>query len=94
MQKELKQVGTGLVWFLVIVMILRITSYFMISESAAVTRVFKTGLRSALTGICFLTDRHVNQGERPTRFVYRNLLALGLYISYLFLGFTSILWST
>ena len=60
MSEQLQKTGQIIIIWLVVVMILRINSYFMISESAAVTRVFKTGFRGALTGICFLWDRTLN----------------------------------
>lgn len=66
----------------------------MISENATITRVFKTGLRSMLSGISFLLYYKFNQGNSPARFEYKNILALGLYYGYLFLGFASWLWTT
>lgn len=94
MSEQAQKTGQILITWMVIVMILRINSYFMISESAAVTRVFKTGLRGALTGICFLWYRNLNNSDEPTRFVVRNVLGLGLYLGYLLLGVASVMWSS
>ena len=86
--------GNGLIFLFIFIMILRINSYFMISESAAVTRVFKTGTRVLLTGISLLVFMRINDKDRPTEFAYKNILGLTLYIGYLFLGFASVLWSS
>jgi len=94
MNETVAKTGKAIVVLLIVLMILRINSYFMISENATITRIFKTGLRSLLTGISILLVIYWNDPKRPTQFVYKNILALFFYIMYLFLGFSSILWSS
>ncbi|RMG22786.1 MAG: O-antigen ligase domain-containing protein [Bacteroidetes bacterium] len=91
---ELKKTGKGLIVFLMVVMILRITSYFTVHDSAAVTQVFKTFLRVLLTGCCFLLYRYLDGQSRPVQFTYKNVPSLFLYCMYLFLGFASLLWTS
>ena len=86
--------GQALIVLFVIVMILRINTYFMVSENPTITRIFKTGLRVTLTGISFLILRSILQNGVQTRFAWKNLLAYFFYILYLFLGFASLLWSS
>lgn len=93
-QKQVEQTGQALIVFFVVVMLLRINTYFMISENATITRVFKTGLRMALTGTMLLACRRLDTPNRPTRFQYQSILALVLYVFYLLLGVASLLWST
>ncbi|MEL6670634.1 MAG: O-antigen ligase family protein [Bacteroidota bacterium] len=94
MGERVKHTGKALATFFVVLMILRIFSYFMISENPTITRIFKTGLRVALTGISFLILMRINSYKHPTRFAYYNLLAFGFYVMYLFVGFASLLWTT
>ncbi|WNJ19313.1 O-antigen ligase family protein [Pontibacter sp. G13] len=93
-REQVQKTGSGLITLFIIFIFLRINSYFMISESAAVTRIFKTGLRSLLTGVFFLMCRKFDDPRNPTQFEYRNILGFALYIQYLFLGFASIMWSS
>ncbi|MEO1213883.1 MAG: O-antigen ligase family protein [Bacteroidota bacterium] len=94
MNQKVEKTGQAIAVLLIVLMILRINSYFMISENATITRVFKTGLRCLLTGVSILLVILWNDPKRPTRFVYKNILALFFYLMYLFIGFASILWSS
>ncbi|MEO0471798.1 MAG: O-antigen ligase family protein [Bacteroidota bacterium] len=94
-EKAIEKTGQGLVILFIVIMFLRINSYFMVSESPAITRIFKTGLRSLLTGISFLMVIRMQQNSPfPTKFAYRNILAFLFYLNYLFLGIASVMWST
>lgn len=86
--------GQALFVLFIIVMILRINTYFMVSENPTITRIFKTGLRTALTGASFLMLRSIVQNGVQTRFKWENILAFLIYLLYLFLGFASLLWSS
>ena len=87
-------IGKGILTFLVAVLVLRIVSYFMISESATITRIFKVGVRIMLTGGCWAVYRWVRAGKTGIRFSYKNLPALFFYMMYLLLGFASLLWTS
>ncbi|MEL6593974.1 MAG: O-antigen ligase family protein [Bacteroidota bacterium] len=86
--------GQALFVLFIVVMILRINTYFMVSENPTITRIFKTGLRVALTGTSFLMLRSITRNGVNTRFEWKNILAFLIYILYLFVGFASLLWSS
>jgi hypothetical protein len=77
---------------LTVILLLRISSYFMISEEVAVTQFFKTGLRLALTFICGILFLRHHKNVLPFKHV--NWLPVAGYITYLALGASSLLWST
>ena len=91
--KQVRHATAWLLGLLVTMMILRIVSYFMVSESAAVTRVFKVFLRILLTGIAYLLYRR-SMAAFPYRFAYFNVLAWFFYLLYLLLGIASLMWSS
>ncbi|RMG67777.1 MAG: O-antigen ligase domain-containing protein [Bacteroidetes bacterium] len=91
--KQVERVTGWLLGILITMMILRIVSYFMVSESAAVTRVFKVFLRILLTGIAYLLYRR-EMGRRAYPFAYFNVLAWFFYVLYLLLGIASLMWSS
>lgn len=86
--------GQTLIVLFIIIMILRINSYFMISDNPTITRIFKTGLRCALTGVSIVLLMGIGKNGRATRFHYQNLFAFFFYLCYLFAGFASLLWSS
>jgi O-antigen ligase len=77
---------------LTVILLLRISSYFMISDDIAVTQFFKTGLRLALTFICGILFLRHHKNVLPFKHV--NWLPVAGYIAYLALGASSLLWST
>ena len=94
MDKQLEKTGNAIIFLLILMMLLRINSYFMISENATITRAFKTGLRCMLTGLSWYLCIRWNDKRSPTEFAYKNILSIGFYILYLLFGFASILWSS
>lgn len=82
-----------LLWFTVI-MIVRITSYFMLSESAAITQVFKIGFRFLVTGISFVMLRNFLIQHKSHTLKYPYPLAIIFYLAYLLLGMFSLIWTS
>lgn len=83
-----------LVALLVLIMALRIVSYFMLSESVMITRGIKVGLRVVLTAWCawlYLTAR-----KQSPHISFKTVAGLPLYgyLTYLSLGVASLLWSS
>ena len=84
---------SGTATLLVFILILRITSYFMLSESVLITQIFKVGLRffvTSLVGVLFLI-----QYRKPNlRLAFTEPLPVLFYLAYLFLGLSSLLWTS
>ena len=72
MSEQVAKTGKAIAVLLIIMMILRINSYFMISENATITRVFKTGLQDAcLTGtsiLCWSCFGMIPKAQDPSLF--------------------------
>ena len=85
-------------WLLVIIIImmtLRISSYFTIFPSSiGVTRVLKVGTRFLLSGFCFFLIMNLRRRHKHFSFAYENHLSGIFYLLYALLGVASILWST
>ncbi len=78
---------------LVFVLIIRITSYFMLSDSIFITQILKVSFRffvTLLTAVLFLV-----QYQKPKlNLKFTNPLPILFYLAYLFLGFCSLLWTS
>lgn len=80
---------------LIIIMALRISSYFtLFPNSIGVTRVVKVGMRFLLTGFSFMMLISMRKRMKDFAFVYENHLSGMFYLAYALLGIASILWST
>lgn len=94
MNSEIKKVSGYMLSILVIVLILRISSYFMISESATITRIFKAGVRVILTAWVWWMYRNLRAWVGGGSYYYQQLPSLFFYLMYLLLGFASLLWTS
>ncbi len=94
-KSENKKTYQWLLIILIVIMALRICSYFtLFPNSIGVTRVVKVGMRFLLSGfsifiLFFLKKKHSNFS-----FEYSNHLSGLFYLAYALLGVASILWST
>lgn len=79
---------------MVLIVLLRILSYFMISESVVITRVFKVGLRIVLSGACAWYYLRERKKQSTKGFRVMAGLPIFLYLAYLMLGISSLLWSS
>ncbi|MBL4561482.1 MAG: O-antigen ligase family protein [Labilibaculum sp.] len=77
-----------------ILLFIMIASYFSPSESASFTQLFKIGSRLIALVWCFLLYHSNCRKGMIASFVYKNNMALWLYIAYLLLAFASFLWIT
>ncbi len=83
----------GISTLLVFILIVRILSYFMLSETVIVTQVLKIGLRFFVTGLSLFL--FILQSHQSRQKVYINQpLPILFYLTYLFLGLCSLLWSS
>jgi O-antigen ligase len=79
-------------FLLTAILMLRISSYFMISDSVEITQLYKFGIRCGLTfiaGILYLRYRNSTAG-----FTDKNWLPIIAYGAYLLFGTASLLWSS
>ena len=83
-----------LVWVLSIILFWKIAGYFTVSESIMITRVFKVLMRISMTTWLLAISYSLTQRGMLPSFRYRHLAVPVLYAAYLFLGFSSLLWST
>ncbi|MFK7969979.1 MAG: O-antigen ligase family protein [Bacteroidia bacterium] len=83
-----------IVAILVIIMTLRIVSYFMLSESVMITRSIKIGLRIILSAYCVLLYLKERKFQSSTGFKTVAGLPIFFYLAYLALGISSLLWSS
>lgn len=92
---QLDSVGKKFLNLLMIIMALRIASYFtLFPSSIGLTRVAKIGLRFILTGVVFYLLMLWKSRHRKIRFEFKMALPLALYLGYLLLGVLSLFWST
>lgn len=83
--------GTAVLLF--VILTLRITSYFMISDSAFITQVFKAGIRFSMTAMT--ASLLLIQSRKPAyRFSFSQPLPVLFYMVYLFTGLSSLLWTS
>lgn len=78
---------------LVLILVIRIVSYFMLSESVVITQALKVSLRffvTGLTAVLFL----VQYRQPKLNLSFTQPLPVIFYLSYLFLGICSLLWTS
>jgi O-antigen ligase len=80
--------------FAVIILGLRIISYFSFSDDVTFTQIYKAGLRICLTVIVLSVSIQLRQGYTKFTSNFNRPLPVWLYGGYLFLGLTSLLWTT
>ena len=77
-----------------ILLFIMIASYFSISESAAITQMYKISFRLIALIWCFLLyQKNLNKGMIAS-YIYKESLALWLYLGYILLAFASFMWIT
>lgn len=85
-------------WLLVILILimgLRISSYFtLFPSSIGLTRVVKVGMRFLLTGFSLALLWYLRNKIKGYAFAYQNHLSGLFYLAYALLGIASIIWST
>lgn len=84
----------GLERWLILILLLKITGFFTISENVAVTRVLKVILRISMTGAVFYLLGVLKQKGLHPRVRLGDIRGPYLYGLYLLMGFASMLWST
>ncbi len=90
-----KQLARLLLWLLLLMMGIRISSYFtLFPNSVGVTRVVKIGLRFAMTGMALFLLKALQEKRLEMQVYYQRILPLLFYGLYLFLGILSIFWTT
>lgn len=80
--------------WLILILLIRIISYFMVSESVAITQGFKIGSRILLTFVCLVSYRVVKDRETELKFKTEFIMPLFFYMAYLFLGLLSLAWTS
>ena len=94
-KEEQQKTYNWLLVLLIIIMALRISSYFtLFPNSIGVTRVVKVGMRFLLTGFSFIMLMVLRKRLKDFSFAYENHLSGIFYLAYALLGIASILWST
>jgi exopolysaccharide production protein ExoQ len=86
--------NSSLAWWLSLILIIRITSFFMLSDSAAVTQVIKVVLRLFVTGISFIILARQLTRNKNFSFGSNYPMTILLYLGYLGLGGLSLLWTS
>lgn len=85
----------GAIVCFVILMILRIISYFsLFPESVLLTQLIKTVMRVLLTGISFIWLISLKNKFPQYKVEYHNFTPFILYCAYLFLGLLSVFWTS
>ncbi len=77
-----------------ILLFFMIASYFSISESSAITQIYKISLRFIALIWCFAQYQFNIRKGMIASFIYKDKLALWLYLGYLLLSFASFMWIT
>ncbi|HNQ11856.1 MAG TPA: O-antigen ligase family protein [Bacteroidia bacterium] len=80
--------------WLIFILLIRIISYFMVSESVAITQGFKIGSRVMLALWCFVWYRIIKDRETELKFQTDFLVPIFFYLAYLFLGLLSLIWTS
>lgn len=90
-----KKTYQWLLIILIVIMTLRICSYFtLFPNSIGVTRVVKVGMRFLLSGFSIFILFYLKKKYTDFSFKYSNHLSGLFYLAYALLGVASILWST
>lgn len=94
-QQAKQQTYNWLLVLLMVIMALRITSYFtLFPNSIGLTRIVKVGMRFFLTGFSLVLLVIMIRRIKDFSFGYKNHLSGLFYLAYALLGVCSILWST
>ncbi len=94
-KEENKKRYQWLLVLLIVIMALRISSYFtLFPNSIGVTRVVKVALRFLLTGFSLVMLMSMRKNLKDFSFFYENHLSGMFYLAYALLGIASIIWST
>jgi len=94
-EKNFPYQSKGLALGLLLLLGLRITSYFtLFPDSVAMTQLVKTVLRLILTGVTFGLLLQLKNKFSTYRVQYQNITPLILYCCYLFLGLLSVFWTS
>ena len=80
--------------YLFIILFLMIAGFFTWSENVVITRAIKVVGRMGVMISSYLIYRRIINYGAVDALRWKNVLAPGLYIAYLFLGFLSFMWST
>ncbi|MBL7922907.1 MAG: O-antigen ligase family protein [Bacteroidia bacterium] len=80
--------------FLILVLTLRIASYFMLSDNLVLVQTLKAGLRIALTFLLFISVFFQQRKVAAGSATLANPLPIWLYGLYLLFGAASLLWSS
>lgn len=87
--------SNALLGLLIVVMSLRILSYFtLFPSSVALTQLVKTGLRVVLTGISAVGYYYLRSHFPKQKLAQQNWLPVMSYGAYLLLGLISVMWSS
>lgn len=90
-----ESIGKILLFLLLLMMGIRISSYFtLFPSSVGLTRVVKIGMRFLMTGMSFVLLRLLQSRRPGFKIEYQRMLPLLFYCLYLFLGVLSIFWTT
>lgn len=81
------------VFFLRLILVVKIFGFAAISQSAAVNKAIKIGLGTSMTIAILLVTLSMLRRSYVFRTEIRNSLSLWLYVTYLFLGTASIFWA-
>lgn len=85
--------GNGIATLLVFILILRIISYFMLSDSVFITQLIKVSLRFLVSGLLVIILLQ-QQSKAKQLLTFTNPLPVLFYLGYLFLGLCSLLWTS
>ncbi len=85
--------ANGVATLLVFILILRIVSYFMLSDSVFITQSIKVSLRFLVTGLLVIILIQ-QQSNAKRLLIFTNPLPILFYLGYLFLGLCSLLWTS
>lgn len=79
---------------LVVILAVRISTYFMISESVAITRGYKVGVRLIFTYLTWAYLKSFTKNKLGIKVEYLHVFSPLLYILYLWLGVASLAWTS
>jgi len=79
---------------LIVLLALRISSYFVLTDSVAAVQIIKAALRIALSGILAITLFFQLQNPSTKNIKFLQIAPLFLYGMYLLLGLASLLWTS
>lgn len=84
----------ALYWLLVFILFAKLWGFFTVSESVALTRIFKILVRVSMTGLLVAIGGYLRSRGMVLSIRLRNPISPILYGVYLYYGFVSMLWST